>query len=76
MATKQSDGRYRAKVTVGHDADGKSIVKYVSGRTKKELEAARRRPRGRMSATPSWSIGKSSLGRLHHSGLIYTSGLI
>lgn len=41
MATKQSDGRYRAKVTVGHDADGKSIVKYVSGRTKKELEAAK-----------------------------------
>lgn len=37
---KQSDGRYRAKVTVGR-ADGKSIVKYVSGRTKKELEAAK-----------------------------------
>jgi integrase len=37
---KQSDGRYRAKVTVGR-ADGKSIVKYVSGRTRKELEAAK-----------------------------------
>lgn len=33
---KQKDGRYRAKVTIG---DG--IVKYVSGRTKKELEAAK-----------------------------------
>lgn len=33
---RQSDGRYRAKVTVGN-----GIVKYVSGRTKKELEAAK-----------------------------------
>ena len=32
---KQKDGRYRAKITVGTDASGKSIVKYVSGRTKK-----------------------------------------
>lgn len=38
---KQKDGRYRAKITVGTDASGKSIVKYVSGRTKKELEAAK-----------------------------------
>ena len=38
---KQKDGRYRAKVTVGHDADGNAIVKYASGRTKKELEAAK-----------------------------------
>lgn len=36
---KQKDGRYRAKITVGHDAQGKPIVKYASGRTKKELEA-------------------------------------
>lgn len=35
---KQKDGRYRAKITVGH-VDGKPIVKYASGRTKKELEA-------------------------------------
>lgn len=41
MAVKQQDGRYRAKVTVGKDINGKSIVKYVSGRTKKELEAAK-----------------------------------
>ena len=38
---KQKDGRYRAKITVGRDADGNQIVKYVSGRTKKELEAAK-----------------------------------
>jgi len=35
---KQKDGRYRAKITVGH-VDGKPIVKYASGKTKKELEA-------------------------------------
>ena len=38
---RQSDGRYRAKVTVGKDMNGGSVVKYVSGRTKKELEAAK-----------------------------------
>lgn len=35
---KQKDGRYRAKITVGNNADGTAIVKYVSGRTKRELE--------------------------------------
>ena len=34
---KQKDGRYRAKITVGTDASGESIVKYVSGRTKKRV---------------------------------------
>ena len=38
---RQSDGRYRAKVTVGKDMNGGSVIKYVSGRTKKELEAAK-----------------------------------
>ena len=38
---KQKDGRYRTKVTVGHDSTGKAVVKWVSGRTKKELEAAK-----------------------------------
>lgn len=33
----KADKRYRAKVTVGHDADGRAIVKYASGRTRKEL---------------------------------------
>ena len=36
---KQKDGRYRAKVTIGDDADDKSIVKYASGNTIKELES-------------------------------------
>ena len=36
---RQKDGRYRSKVTVGFDVDGKPITKYASGRTKKELEA-------------------------------------
>ena len=31
--------RLRAKVTVGHDADGKPIVKYAQGYSKKELSA-------------------------------------
>ena len=38
---RQSDGRYRAKVTVGKDMNGGSVIKYVSGRTKKELAAAK-----------------------------------
>lgn len=38
---KQKSGLYRTKVTVGHDADGKPIVKYISGKTKRELEDAR-----------------------------------
>ena len=47
---KQKDGRYRAKITVGTDASGKSIVKYVSGRTKKELEAAKAAAREKVFA--------------------------
>lgn len=40
---RQADGRYRAKLTIGTRADGKKIYKYISGRTRKELEDARRR---------------------------------
>ncbi len=36
-----SAGRYRAKITVGYDAAGRPVYKYVSGRTKRELEAKR-----------------------------------
>lgn len=32
------DKRHRAKVTVGYDGEGSPVVKYASGRTKKELE--------------------------------------
>lgn len=41
MPTKQKSGLYRAKVKIGVDEHGKDIYKYVSGKTKKELEAAR-----------------------------------
>ena len=34
------DKRYRAKITVGHDINGKPIYKYASGKTKKELAQA------------------------------------
>lgn len=41
MAKKQSSGLYRTKVKIGVDAAGKDIVKWVSGKTKKELEEAK-----------------------------------
>lgn len=41
MPKKQSDGRYRAKITIGHDPDGKPIHRWASGRTKMELEASK-----------------------------------
>lgn len=42
MAKKQKSGLYRAKIKIGVDADGKSIYKYASGKTQKELERAKR----------------------------------
>lgn len=38
MAKKQASGLYRTKIKIGVDANGKDIVKWVSGKTKKELE--------------------------------------
>lgn len=38
MPTRQKDGRYRSKLVIGHDPDGKPIVKWAQGKTKKELE--------------------------------------
>lgn len=35
--SEKKDKRYRAKVTIGHDESGRAIVKYASGRTRKEL---------------------------------------
>ena len=43
MATKQKSGLYRTKVKVGIDADGNDICKWVSGRTKRELEEERQK---------------------------------
>ena len=42
MAKKQKSGLYRTKVKVGVDAEGKDINKWVSGKTKAELEQARK----------------------------------
>lgn len=41
MPTKQKSGLYRTKVKIGVDASGKPVYKYISGRTKRELEANR-----------------------------------
>ena len=41
MAKKQASGLYRTKVKIGVAPDGKDIFKYVSGKTKKELEEAK-----------------------------------
>ena len=40
---KQKDGRYKTKIIVGKRADGSNIVKWISGKTKRELEANRQR---------------------------------
>ena len=42
MAKKQKSGLYRSKVKIGVDAGGKNVYKYVSGRTMRELEEAKR----------------------------------
>ena len=42
MPKKQKSGLYRTKVKVGTDHTGKHIVKWVSGKTQKELEDAKR----------------------------------
>ena len=39
MATKNSAGKYRGRVQVGVDKDGKPINKYVCAPTMRELEA-------------------------------------
>ena len=41
MPKKQKSGLYRTKVKVGTDHTGKPIVKWVSGKTQKELEDAK-----------------------------------
>lgn len=42
MPKKQASGLYRTKVKIGVDAEGKDVVKWISGKTKRELEEARR----------------------------------
>lgn len=41
MPKKQKSGLYRARVKIGVDADGKDIYKYISAKTKRELEEVR-----------------------------------
>lgn len=41
MATKQKSGLYRAKIKIGVDENGKDFYKYISAKTKKELEIKR-----------------------------------
>lgn len=41
MPKKQKSGLYRSKVTIGADPNGKPVYKYISGRTRRELEDAR-----------------------------------
>lgn len=43
MPKKQANGLYRTKVKIGVDAHGKSVFKWISGKTKRELEEARAR---------------------------------
>lgn len=43
MPKKQKSGLYRTKIKIGVDADGKNIVKWISGKTQRELGAERRR---------------------------------
>lgn len=45
MAKKQKDGRYRAKIRIGVDANGNEIVKYVAGATLKVLEQKKQEAR-------------------------------
>ena len=38
MAKKTPSGKYRGRVQIGVDKDGKPISKYVSAKTRRELE--------------------------------------
>ena len=42
MPKKQASGLYRSKVKVGVDQDGKAINKWISGKTRREMEEARK----------------------------------
>lgn len=42
MPTKQKSGLYRTKIKIGVDQNGNDIVKWISGKTKRELEEARK----------------------------------
>ena len=43
MAAKQKSGLYRTKVKIGVDASGKDVNKWISAKTKRELEEEKRK---------------------------------
>ena len=53
MAKKQASGLYRTKVKIGVDQAGKPINKWISGKTKRELEEARREVEERYIYNPN-----------------------
>lgn len=56
MAKKQKSGLYRTKIKIGVGPDGKDINKWVSGRTRAELEDAKR------AAMEKYVLGKTMAG--------------
>ncbi len=42
MPKKQASGLYRTKIKIGVDQNGKAINKWISGKTKREMEEARK----------------------------------
>ena len=53
MPTKQKSGLYRTKIKIGVDPNGKDINKWISGKTKRELEQARREVEERYIFNPN-----------------------
>ena len=43
MPKKQKSGLYRSKIVIGHNKDGKPINRWISGKTKAELERERQK---------------------------------
>ena len=62
MPKKQKSGLYRTKIKIGVDAQGKDINKWVSGRTKAELETAKQEARAYyIDGTPKRDIQSQAL---------------
>ena len=65
MARKKE--RIRRKAVVGHDADGKAVVKWVGGYTVKEVEAIRKKKGDRKYGI--WILVFGSAGTYHCAGV-------
>ena len=62
MAKRTPSGKFRGKVTIGYDPDGKPIYKYVTAPTRRELENMKEAVRehyifGRFTNTPGSGTG-------------------